>query len=1250
MWAGKRTALEILRYKDRPLPPDEPGLAIYLPMNEVAGNAVLNAYAGAPGLFVNENNSWTTTGVPFNPGNALSLDGVDDWVFVNGITKHAPFEFSAEAWIKFNPTTTQDAYTIISKGDANTGTIFSVWADDKLAFYPGGAGVNWVFSDTTVPRNKWVHVAVAHGGTDVKFYLDGKLAGQPSVSANRVINQGPSLGIGNQSGAGNGLVNMFSGEIDNVRIWNDVRTSTEIASNMLSVISRNEQGLVARYQMDVKTSPTAFDESVNKFHGQILNGLTRVPSSIINVSNTPDPITGKVSNGIVSIGDLLSSTVKTTYDNLIITKVPDLGSIFLPGEVVVDIPNGTISGTPSSIKVFGITFDTFGLTLRNGKLGLDVEIKPPNEFFKWDSADRVFLLIDSNAIEIDGGKIGVNNANMIKMTVEEAFVDLRASTKEFGGGASFRIPGAGIKGKLLSPKVVGGEFKMKNGIPTFVRLSGENLGIPLGHEQIKLHTVIVEGENLQDLYNMKLKGRLKITGGPSIPLPNGTTFPISLDAHGEITPSNGNIDITSGVSVFSYQVASANIKFRPSEGTLSVNNAFIDMILYRPTVNMAVRVNNGEVKFTGNLKGDLIIPKSVFWFLTEDYRIASTNAAIHGPDHFSGSVAVNIFNLHDVTVGFGFSGSSGVSVFDSKVQYPGLAWETPFVKTHDLEHGTMSFMTNWTREDKTTSSGLIRPFQVNPAGDPITTFTIPEGTADVIFRITYENPNVTDIQATLTRADQSVIDIHEEIFDDESGFSGVDTETREAGFFLVDPEAGDYTITILNPENLGEYSVEMLVEDEEPFMDLVAVFPIEEESNEFDILWFGTDEDDLEVRLFLDRNREGLDGIEITDVEHFVEDDETMIAASVDGIAPGWYFPYLTIFDGKSGIAHDYANAPILITNDEHPESIKDFSVTPISNGFTVNWTPNGDETVTHHTIMYTTKRVPGDFDLSKITGPNASSFTVNGLENGVPVLVTVVAGREDGLQSAAEVVARVVPTQGAGATPAVIYSEPVTEAIAGQDYLYSAYHYDGDFAHFILPGSTPETLQEKLNQFGSTYKWELRQGPEGMVVDEQSGELIWTPTENQVGEHHVTLVLIDQRINSSYQTIHVQEYPVTVFSSNVQFPDASDNAFRFVTNPTITAFRGTRYSYAGTAAFPDSFTIRWDLVHAPDGMDVTDNGELYWEVPEDAVSTYVSLEAVIDDGITEVIVPQTFFLDVKDLPDDVDPPTTHINDWSAIE
>ena len=116
----------------------------------------------------------------------------------------------------------------------------------RFALLSDGADLNnwhWVNTNLTADLNTWTHVSLVHSGSVVTVYLNGgSAAGGQEFSINTAnpstqppYPQAPNtvnasdrpLWIGGRTEADQ----YFHGNIADVRIWNDVRTATEIANN-----------------------------------------------------------------------------------------------------------------------------------------------------------------------------------------------------------------------------------------------------------------------------------------------------------------------------------------------------------------------------------------------------------------------------------------------------------------------------------------------------------------------------------------------------------------------------------------------------------------------------------------------------------------------------------------------------------------------------------------------------------------------------------------------------------------------------------------------------------------------------------------------------------------------------------------------------------------------------------------------------------------------------------------------------------
>ncbi|OWY26051.1 hypothetical protein BVG80_00640, partial [Sphingobacteriales bacterium TSM_CSM] len=127
------------------------------------------------------------------------------------------------------------------------------WGNFTCAIYPIGGvmrphlwgSFNDVSSTTlSIPYNKWTHVAYVLTGTQLIFYVNGVADAKPFTH-----NTGStgSLYVGSYFGA--------TGQtVDEVRIWNTVRTQTQIQSSMGTELAGNESGLVAYYKFNQGTA------------------------------------------------------------------------------------------------------------------------------------------------------------------------------------------------------------------------------------------------------------------------------------------------------------------------------------------------------------------------------------------------------------------------------------------------------------------------------------------------------------------------------------------------------------------------------------------------------------------------------------------------------------------------------------------------------------------------------------------------------------------------------------------------------------------------------------------------------------------------------------------------------------------------------------------------------------------------------------------------------------------------------------
>ncbi|TWU41350.1 putative deoxyribonuclease RhsB [Novipirellula aureliae] len=110
--------------------------------------------------------------------------------------------------------------------------------------------------------------------------------------------------------------------------------------------------------------------------------------------------------------------------------------------------------------------------------------------------------------------------------------------------------------------------------------------------------------------------------------------------------------------------------------------------------------------------------------------------------------------------------------------------------------------------------------------------------------------------------------------------------------------------------------------------------------------------------------------------------------------------------------------------------------------------------------------------------------------------------------------------------------------------------------------------------------------GPGGLIINRDSGALLWAASPDQVGVHDVTIAADDGRGGVATQSFKIDVVP------------ARENAAPLIaTEPVTSIGANEKFSYAATAVDGDQDALRYRLLNAPDGatLDPT-TGELDWD------------------------------------------------------
>jgi hypothetical protein len=230
--------------------------------------------------------------------------------------------FTVEAWV--NPSAA-DTGVIASTRGGNYGQGWVVWLNSggqiTITFVDNDLGGVEIFSAFTIPLDTWSHIAVKKAGADVTLYLNGVPEAHPGEAPPSGIASTDMLMIGyNDDIYADG--HSFIGMLDDVRIWNVVRTDTEISSSYSQELTGTETGLMGYWKFNEGTGTQAQNfgsEATPGVLGAVLTTSDAWPlhGFVEPIAPTPDnsPAWNMYSPGAGA--DPISDTANETTDKVI---------------------------------------------------------------------------------------------------------------------------------------------------------------------------------------------------------------------------------------------------------------------------------------------------------------------------------------------------------------------------------------------------------------------------------------------------------------------------------------------------------------------------------------------------------------------------------------------------------------------------------------------------------------------------------------------------------------------------------------------------------------------------------------------------------------------------------------------------------------------------------------------------------------------------------------------------------------------
>jgi len=277
LWSVVRTQDQIKKNMFKELSGSESGLENYWKLNETSGTTAIDSKGSTPlTLYNSTGNQWQNSGAFSGSRNALNFDGTNDYVSIaDNYSLHLSNTITIEAWVY--PTNLDGRRSIYSTRRNDEAGCYQL----EIGNGSGSSGSNrvavsgqgtWVAqtNDNAISPNVWTHIVYTRSGSGAgthKIYVNGVEQTLISDDAYSFVDNSSIKMIG----VGTSLSWYFAGQIDEVRIWNDVRTQSEIAGNMCMTLKGNETGLAGYWRFDQVTGTLAPDLTDNQNDGTLTN-------------------------------------------------------------------------------------------------------------------------------------------------------------------------------------------------------------------------------------------------------------------------------------------------------------------------------------------------------------------------------------------------------------------------------------------------------------------------------------------------------------------------------------------------------------------------------------------------------------------------------------------------------------------------------------------------------------------------------------------------------------------------------------------------------------------------------------------------------------------------------------------------------------------------------------------------------------------------------------------------------------------
>ncbi|MBN2669000.1 MAG: T9SS type A sorting domain-containing protein [Bacteroidales bacterium] len=331
---------------------------------------------------------------------SLYFDGIQDYLgtdkFVDDSLIYQPF--SCDVWVKPSSMTGNEKKIIFSAysgifylGLSNMRPVCGINSSIMTGNIQGTTALVTVQSDSVLNADEWAHLAVNFDPETglMQLYVNGEFHNDGTLDNSMAVLQAMDVDNINLMGANkvmvgsaNGYSNFYKGNIDEVRLYQSVRSDVQIENDHTRILNGNEAHLIAYYRLDEGFGTAAYDISktdgeFNKRHLVVPQGNEQVFATWSNQTPSFEQLHP---SGITDAnGNYVIKGVRYSGSGNIFSVVPFLGvHEFNPTDVNLfigdsePVHNNVDFTDQSSFRATGrLTYENTNMPVKNAYVKID---------------------------------------------------------------------------------------------------------------------------------------------------------------------------------------------------------------------------------------------------------------------------------------------------------------------------------------------------------------------------------------------------------------------------------------------------------------------------------------------------------------------------------------------------------------------------------------------------------------------------------------------------------------------------------------------------------------------------------------------------------------------------------------------------------------------------------------------------------------------------------------------------------------